>query len=309
MDILTQQIINGLVLGSIYALVALGYTLVYGILELINFAHGEVTMFGAMICLAVVDGLLASQTGMPGLVVLMIGVVAAIAVCMGLGFTIERVAYRPLRRAPRLAALITAIGVSIVLQNVAMIIWGKQYITFPPVIETVRYEVLGATITSLQIAIMTLSVVLMTVLLVLVRYTSLGRAMRATAQSPEIAGLMGINVNRVISSTFVIGAALAAVAGVMIAAYYGLAHYHMGFMLGLEAFTAAVLGGIGNIPGAMLGGLLLGLIKSLGAGYIGPLTGGFLGSHYQDVFAFFVLILVLVFRPSGLLGERVGERA
>jgi branched-chain amino acid transport system permease protein len=309
LDILTQQLINGLVLGSIYALVALGYTMVYGILELINFAHGEVTMFGAMICLAAMDVLLASQTGMPGLAVLLIGLTAAIAVCMGLGFSIERVAYRPLRRAPRLAALITAIGVSIVLQNVAMIVWGKQYITFPAVIEVSRYEVLGATITSLQIAIVVLSVILMATLLLLVRYTALGRAMRATAQSPEIAGLMGINVNRVISATFVIGAALAAVAGVMIAAYYGLAHYFMGFMLGLEAFTAAVLGGIGNIPGAMLGGLLLGVIKSLGAGYIGPLTGGFLGSHYQDVFAFFVLILVLVFRPSGLLGERVGERA
>jgi branched-chain amino acid transport system permease protein len=228
---------------------------------------------------------------------------------MGLGFSIERVAYRPLRRAPRLAALITAIGVSIVLQNVAMLVWGKQYISFPPVIPLERYDIAGATLNNLQIAIVVLSCTLMLGLWALIRYTRLGRAMRATAQSPEIAGLMGINPNHVISATFVIGAGLAAIAGVMISAYYGLAHYHMGFMLGLEAFTAAVLGGIGNIPGAMLGGLLLGVIKSLGAGYIGPLTGGFLGSHYQDVFAFFVLILVLVFRPSGLLGERVGERA
>jgi branched-chain amino acid transport system permease protein len=297
------------VLGSIYALVALGYTMVYGILELINFAHGEVTMFGAMICLAVMDALLGSQLGLPGMVVLLVGLVAAIAVCMGLGFSIERVAYRPLRRAPRLAALITAIGVSIVLQNVAMLTWGKQYVTFPAVLPTVRYELLGATITNLQISIVLLSCALMAGLLLLVHRTALGRAMRATAQSPEVAGLMGINANRVISATFVIGAALAAVAGVMVAAYYGLAHYYMGFLLGLKAFTAAVLGGIGNIAGAMLGGVLLGLIESLGAGYIGPLTGGFLGSHYQDVFAFFVLILVLVFRPSGLLGERVGERA
>jgi branched-chain amino acid transport system permease protein len=308
-DILTQQLINGLVLGAIYALVALGYTMVYGILELINFAHGEVTMMGAMISLAVLDSLLAAQTGMPGLVLVVVAVTAAIVACMGLGYTIERVAYRPLRRAPRLAALITAIGVSIVLQNLAMIVWGKQYVSFPPVIETVRYDLLGASITNIQIVIVFLSVALMTALVVLVRYTGLGRAMRATAQSPEMASLMGIPVNRVISATFVVGAALAAIAGFMIAAYYGLAHYYMGFMLGLKAFTAAVLGGIGNIAGAMLGGLLLGIIESLGAGYIGPLTGGFLGSHYQDVFAFLVLIGVLVLRPSGLLGERVAERA
>lgn len=309
MDILTQQLINGLVLGSIYALVALGYTMVYGILELINFAHGEVTMFGAMICLAVMDVIFGSQLGLPGMAVVLVSAVAAVVVCMGLGFSIERVAYRPLRRAPRLAALITAIGMSIVLQNVAMLVWGKQYISFPPVIPIERYDIAGATLNNLQIAIVTLSCVLMLALWALIRFTKLGRAMRATAQSPEMAGLMGINPNHVISATFVIGAGLAAIAGVMISAYYGLAHYHMGFTLGLEAFTAAVLGGIGNIPGAMLGGLLLGVIKSLGAGYIGPLTGGFLGSHYQDVFAFFVLILVLVFRPSGLLGERVGERA
>ncbi len=309
MDIFTQQLINGLVLGSIYALVALGYTMVYGILELINFAHGEVTMFGAMICLAVIGALASNGAGVNGLAVVALGLLVAIAVCVALGFLIERVAYRPLRRAPRLAALITAIGISIVLQNLAMLIWGKQYITFPPLLPLTHYEIGGAVITNLQIFIMLLSCLLMAGLLVLIRRTRLGRAMRATAQAQDIAGLMGINVNTIISLTFVIGAALAAVAGVMVSAYYGLAHYHMGFMLGLKAFTAAVLGGIGNIAGAMLGGLLLGVIESLGAGYIGPLTGGFLGSHYQDVFAFFVLILVLVFRPSGLLGERVVERA
>jgi branched-chain amino acid transport system permease protein len=307
LDIFTQQIINGLVLGSIYALVALGYTMVYGILELINFAHGEVTMFGAMIALAVMAALLG--TDLPGILVVLTGLAVAIPACMLLGFAIERVAYRPLRRAPRLAALITAIGVSIVLQNVAMLIWGKRYISFPPLLPVVRYEVLGATITNLQILIIVLSCLLMAGLWWLVSRTKLGAAMRATAQSPDVAGLMGINPNTVISITFILGAALAAVAGVMVSAYYGLAHYHMGFLLGLKAFTAAVLGGIGNIAGAMLGGLLLGVIESLGAGYIGDLTFGFLGSHYQDVFAFFVLILVLVFRPSGLLGERVAERA
>ena len=309
MDIFTQQIINGLVLGSIYALVALGYTMVYGILELINFAHGEVTMFGAMICLAVMSVLLGTGIDLPELMIVVLGLAAAILACMALGFTIERVAYRPLRRAPRLAALITAIGVSIVLQNVAMLIWGKRYISFPPLLPVTRFEILGATITNLQILIVVLSLLLMAGLWWLVQRTKLGSAMRATAQAPDVAGLMGININTIISITFILGAAIAAVAGVMVSAYYGLAHYHMGFMLGLKAFTAAVLGGIGNIAGAMLGGLLLGIIESLGAGYIGDLSFGFLGSHYQDVFAFFVLILVLVFRPSGLLGERVAERA
>lgn len=307
MDILLQQIVNGVVLGSIYALIALGYTMVYGILELINFAHGEVTMFGAMVSIAILQALL--PAGMPVALAMALAVGGAILVCMLLGVGIERVAYRPLRRAPRLTALITAIGVSIVLQNAAMLVWGKQYVSFPPVFEVTRYEFAGAGVTNLQIVIVLLALFCMAALLMLVYKTNLGRAMRATAQSPDLASLMGINPNTVIATTFMIGAALAAVAGIMVGSYYGLAHYHMGFMLGLKAFTAAVLGGIGNIAGAMLGGLLLGIVESLGAGYIGDLTGGFLGSHYQDVFAFFVLILMLVFRPSGLLGERVGERA
>lgn len=309
MDIFLQQLINGLVLGSIYALVALGYTMVYGILELINFAHGEITMIGAMVSLAVINLLIGSSLDLPGVMIVFMGVLTAIPACMALGFVIERVAYRPLRHAPRLAPLITAIGVSIVLQNVAMLIWGRQYISFPPIIPIHRYEILGATISNLQIFIFIFSGFLMAGLIMLVHKTRLGRAMRATAQSPQAASLMGVNVNNIIAITFILGSALAAIAGVMVGAYYGLAHYYMGFLLGLKAFCAAVLGGIGNIAGAMLGGLLLGVIESLGAGYIGDLTGGFLGSHYQDVFAFLVLILVLVFRPSGLLGERVAERA
>jgi branched-chain amino acid transport system permease protein len=309
MDIFLQQLINGLVLGSVYALVALGYTMVYGILELINFAHGEITMMGAMVALAVTGALALAAPGLPGVLVLGAGLAVAIPVCMALGLLIERVAYRPLRHAPRLAPLITAIGVSIILQNIAMLIWGKQYIPFPAVLPQGRHEVFGATISDTQIAILVLAVLIMLTLILVVQKTRLGRAMRATAQSRQVASLMGVDVNRVIASTFVIGSALAAVAGVMVSAYYGLAHYYMGFLLGLKAFSAAVLGGIGNLGGAMLGGLLLGLIESFGAGYIGDLTGGFLGSHYQDVFAFFVLIAVLVFRPSGLLGARVVERA
>lgn len=309
MDIFLQQLINGLVLGSVYALVALGYTMVYGILELINFAHGEITMMGALVALSVIGALGLAAPEMPGVMLLGAGLLVAIPVCMALGLLIERVAYRPLRNAPRLAPLITAIGVSIILQNVAMLIWGKQYIAFPAILPQGRHEVLGATISDTQIIILLLAASIMLGLTLLVQKTRLGRAMRATAQSRQVASLMGVDVNRVIATTFVIGSALAAIAGVMVSAYYGLAHYYMGFLLGLKAFSAAVLGGIGNMAGAMLGGLLLGVIESLGAGYIGDVTGGFLGSHYQDVFAFFVLILVLVFRPSGLLGERVVERA
>lgn len=309
MDIFLQQLINGLVLGSVYALVALGYTMVYGILELINFAHGEITMMGAMVALSVIGALALAAPGLPGVLVLASGLVVAIPVCVALGLLIERVAYRPLRHAPRLTPLITAIGVSIILQNVAMLIWGKQYIPFPAILPQGRHTLYGASITDVQIAILLLATAIMLLLILMVQKTRLGRAMRATAQSRQVASLMGVDVNRVIAATFAIGSALAAVAGVMVSAYYGLAHYYMGFLLGLKAFSAAVLGGIGNLGGAMLGGLLLGLIESFGAGYIGDLTGGFLGSNYQDVFAFFVLIAVLVFRPSGLLGARVVERA
>jgi branched-chain amino acid transport system permease protein len=309
MDIFLQQVLNGLVLGSVYALVALGYTMVYGILGLINFAHGEVVMIGAMVALTVMNALLGAAVGLPPAVILAMALATAIVVCMALAFSIERVAYRPLRRAPRLAPLITAIGMSILLQNLAMLIWGRQYHTFPKLVPVTPHSFGGASITDLQIVIIVLSGLIMAGLLLLVHYTRLGRAMRATAENPTVAGLMGVNVNRIISATFVIGAALAAVAGVLVAANYSIAHYSMGFMLGLKAFTAAVLGGIGNLPGAMVGGLLLGLIESIGAGYIGDLTGGAFGSNYQDVFAFLVLVLVLVFRPTGIMGERVAERA
>src|SRR6266700_1199649 len=254
MDIFIQQMINGLTLGAVYAMVALGYTMVYGIIQLINFAHGEVVMFGAMVAFSV-------------------------------------------------------IGVSIILQHVAMMIWSRNPLAFPQIIKVESYPVAGATITSVQIAILSISLAMMAGLAALVYRTRLGTAMRATAQNPQVAGLMGIDADRVVALTFVIGAALAAVAGVMVASYYGIAHYTMGSQLGLKAFCAAVLGGIGNLPGAMLGGVLLGVVEALGAGYIGDLTGNVFGSNYQDVFAFIVLIAVLVLRPSGLLGERVGDRA
>lgn len=309
MDILLQQLVNGVTLGSIYALVALGYTMVYGIVGLINFAHGELVMAGALTALSVIQALMASGLGLPPVVIMMAGLLVAMPVCMLLAYAMERIAYRPLRGAPRLAPLITAIGVSIVLQNVAMLFWGRSYFSFPGVVKVTTYNFGGAAVTDQQIVIVLLAAALMAGLLLIVHRTRLGLAMRATAENSVVAGLMGVDANRVIVAAFLMGAVLAAVAGLMVSAYYGIAHYYMGFMLGLKAFTAAVLGGIGNLGGAMLGGLLLGVIESLGAGYIGDLTGDVLGSNYQDVFAFFVLILVLTVRPSGLLGERVSERA
>jgi branched-chain amino acid transport system permease protein len=307
MDIFLQQLVNGLVLGSIYALVALGYTMVYGILGLINFAHGDICMIGALVALVATQALMAM--GLPVPVVLLGATLAAVLVCVALGVTIERVAYRPLRRAPRLAPLITAIGVSILLQYSAALIWGKQYLSMPEIVQPTAIAFGGAQLTDLQAFIFLLACALMAGLLWFIKASRMGRAMRATEQNPEVAGLMGVNTDRVIAFTFLLGSAVGAVAGVMVVLYYGLGHYFMGFMLGLKAFTAAVLGGIGNVAGAMLGGLLLGIIESLAAGYIGDLTGGVLGSNYRDVFAFLVLIVVLVLRPSGLMGQPSGERA
>lgn len=307
MDIFLQQLINGLVLGSIYALVALGYTMVYGILGLINFAHGDIVMVGALVALAVAQALAASMLPLP--LVLLFATLAALLVCVALGVTIERVAYRPLRRAPRLAPLITAIGISILLQYSAALIWGKQYISTPDLIKPEPLRFGGAQLTDLQLFIFLLACGLMAGLLWFIKASRLGRAMRATEQNAEVAGLMGVDTNRIISFTFFLGSAVGAIAGVMVVLYYGLGHYFMGFMLGLKAFTAAVLGGIGNVAGAMLGGLLLGVIESLAAGYIGDLTGGLLGSNYRDIFAFLVLIVVLVLRPSGIMGQHTGDRA
>ena len=307
MDIFIQQLINGVTLGAVYAVVALGYTMVYGIIQLINFAHGEVVMIGAMVAYSVIGAL--APAGLPPLAVVFIAVACAVPVCMLIGYAMERMAYRPLRGAPRLAPLITAIGISIILQHAAMMIWSRNPLAFPQIVKVESYSIGGAIITSVQIAIIAISVLMMAGLAALVYRTRLGTAMRATAHNPQVAALMGIDANRIIALTFVIGAALAAVAGVMVASYYGIAHYTMGSQLGLKAFCAAVLGGIGNVPGAMLGGVLLGVVEALGAGYIGDLTGNVFGSNYQDVFAFIVLIAVLVLRPSGLLGERVGDRA
>ena len=311
MDIFVQQIINGLVLGSMYALVALGYTMVYGIISLINFAHGEVLMVGAMVSWTVAIAFQEAGSTLPGWVIMLISAVAAIIVCSLLNYAIEKIAYRPLRNAPRLAPLITAMGMSLLLQTMAMIIWKpnpKPYPQLLPVEVFFLWEE-GPVITITQILILVITAAVLAGLLWLVNTTKLGRAMRATAENPRVAGLMGVRPDHIISATFVIGAALAAIAGIMWAANYGTLQHTMGFMPGLKAFTAAVFGGIGNLAGAMVGGVLLGLIEAIGAGYLGDLTGGLFGSHYVEIFAFLVLILVLTVRPSGLLGERVADRA
>ena len=279
MDTFIQQIINGMVLGSMYALIALGYTMVYGVLNLINFAHGDVLMVGAMVGLTILKLLNIYVPDLPGIVTLIICILGAIPVCIIVNVLIERVAYRPLRNAPRLAPLITAIGVSYLVQTFAMIIWGRSPLSVPQILSAEPIHLGGAVISQTQIALLVLATLAMLGLVFLVEKTKMGRAMRATAENPRVAGLMGVDANRVVVATFAIGAALAAIAGVMWGANYSSVQFAMGFIPGLKAFSAAVLGGIGNIYGAMVGGILLGLIESLGAGYIGPLTGGFLGSN------------------------------
>jgi len=309
MDVLLQQIINGLVLGSMYALVALGYTMVYGIINLINFAHGEVLMIGALVSWSMLGWLQPLWPQVPGWVLLLLSMVVASAVAAGLNFAIEKIAYRPLRNAPKLAPLITAIGMSILLQTLAMIVWKPNYKPFPTLLPTTPIAVGEAFITPTQVMILGVTTVALALLSWLVHSTRLGRAMRATAENPRVASLMGVNPDRIISATFIIGAILAAVAGVMWASNYGTVHHAMGFLPGLKAFTAAVFGGIGNLAGAVVGGLLLGLIESIGSGYLGELTGGVMGSNYTDILAFIVLIAILTLRPSGLLGERLADRA
>jgi branched-chain amino acid transport system permease protein len=297
-----QQFINGLTIGSMYALIALGYTMVYGVLEMINFAHGDVYMVGSFLGLLVIAlmGPSASLVGGSAALVLAAALLGAMAGCALLGIGIERIAYRPVRGTSRLGPLIAALGVSLFLQNAAMLIVGTRPKAFPALVEKQLYHVGGAVFTNLQILILAASVGLMLLLDQFVRRTRWGRAMRAVAQDAEVAGFMGVEVNTVVMLTFLIGSVLAAGAGIMVGLYYGIVDFFMGYIAGLKAFTAAVLGGIGNLRGAMLGGLLLGLAESFGAGFI--------GAQWRDVIAFGVLITALVFRPGGLLGEQLPEK-
>lgn len=299
MDYFFQQLINGLTLGAVYGLIAIGYTMVYGIIGMINFAHGEIYMIGAFVTVIsfTVLGLVGAG---PTAVVLMIVLVSALAVTSLYGWTVERVAYRPLRQAPRLAPLISAIGMSAFLQNYVQLLQGARVKTMAPVLQggfelSHRADGFVVSISYLQIVIIVLTVLLMVGVTFIIRATPLGRAQRACEQDKTMAALVGVNVDRTISMTFVIGAALAAVAGFMVTLYYGVVDFYMGFLAGMKAFKAAVLGGIGSLPGAMIGGLMIGLIESFWSGYV--------NAQYKDVAVFAILMLVLIARPNGLFGR------
>jgi len=299
-ELFLQQLINGLTIGMLYALIALGYTMVYGVLQLINFAHGEVFMAGAYLALSAIWITTAAFAGAPVFVVLLSLFVLSIAGCALLGAVIEKVAYKPLRGSPKLTVLITSIGVSFFLQNAVMLIYGSKEQGVPEILPPTQFAFGNVSFSLLQAVIFSVSLALMVLLNWFIKHTLLGKAMRALAENPEAASLMGIPVNAVIRMTFVIGSALAAVAGALFALNYGSINFHDGYLAGLKAFTAAVLGGIGSMPGAMLGGLFLGVFEGLAAGYI--------SSEWKDVFAFILLVVVLIFKPSGLRGENIPEK-
>jgi len=287
---------SGLVRGSIYALIALGYTMVYGIIQLINFAHGEIYMIGAFVAL-IVSGVLTIY-GFSGVSILILAALIAAIYAAAYGYTLEKIAYRPLRNAPRLSPLISAIGMSLFLQNYVLLAQTPDFLPFPALIPDFDFmEPIAHIMGSPELVILVTSAVSMVALTVLIKYTRIGKAMRATQQDMTMARLVGVNVDNVISMTFIISSVLAAIGGVLVGSYIGQINFYIGFMAGVKAFTAAVLGGIGNIPGAVLGALVLGLTEAYAAGYI--------SSAYEDVFAFGVLVLILILRPSGLLGKAV----
>ena len=299
-DYFFKLFIGGLTKGSIYALIAIGYTMVYGIIGLINFAHGEVYMIGAFTAL-IVAGIL-SVLNLPMFAVLMIAVVIAMIFSAGYGFTLEKIAYKPLRNAPRLSALISAIGMSIFLQNYVLLAQTSNFLPYPDMIPDFAFlEPIKQTLRTTQLIILVVTAIVMILLTLLIKFTKIGKAMRATSQDRVMAMLTGVNVNRVISVTFVIGSSIAALGGVLICSHTGRVHFYIGFLVGIKAFVAAVLGGIGSIPGAVLGSFVLGFTESFGAGYI--------SSDYEDVFAFVILILILTFRPDGILGKSTKQKA
>ena len=298
LEYFVDQTLNGITLGAIYGLIAIGYTLVYGIIGMINFAHGEIFMIGAFI--SIITFLVLGIVGITWVpLALLIMLIVTMVLTPIYGWTLERVAYRPLRRSPRLAALITAIGMSIFLQNYVQILQSARNKPMEPLISggvtLMQKGSYVVTLSYLQMLIITLTVVLMVIFSLIIARTPLGRAQRACEQDRDMASLLGVNVDRTISLTFVMGAGLAAVAGVMVALYYGVIDFFMGFIAGLKAFTAAVLGGIGSLPGAMLGGMLLGMVEAFWSGYFSV--------EYKDVAAFGILVLVLIFRSTGLLGQ------
>ena len=317
LGILPQVVIDGLILGFMYALIALGYTMVYGVLQFINFAHSEVFIVGAFVGVEIMLAFKARGVldSVPWVIVLIIVLIGGMIGSGLLAFVVERAAYRPLRNAPRLIPLISAIGVSFFLQDAIRLfesIWRNAFNLVYPTIDVLneRFELTSTIDVSVKSLVVIVAALLMLwALHVLVNRTKIGTAIRAVAEDQAAASLMGINVNRIISLTFVIGGAMGGAAGVLFGVQYGLINPYTGFIPGLKAFTAAVLGGIGNIPGAMVGGLVLGLLEAFAASYLSLLTGGAFGAEYKDIFAFSILILILIFRPKGLLGEVVRERA
>lgn len=317
MTLFLQELVIGITTGAIYALIALGYTMVYGIIELINFAHGDIFMIGTFVCITVFGllGITSSSqpTGFALVGILLFALVAAMLVCAVLGVVIERVAYRPLRNSPRLAPLISAIGVSLILEDVGKLWKGITIVSFPQIFPQVTYYIGPISFSSVDILVLAVAIILMVSLQWMINSTSTGRAMRAVAQDREAAALMGVNVDRIIATTFFIGAALAGAAGLIWGLKYGNTNFTIGFGLGLIAFTAAVLGGIGNLAGAMLGGIVIGVVEALSTlipdsnvtGGIGLPHGG---APWHEAIIFVILILILVFRPSGLLGQQVPEK-
>jgi branched-chain amino acid transport system permease protein len=302
MDLVLQQIINGLTVGAIYAIVALGYTMVYGIIRLINFAHGAVFMYGSYLGLTVLAVLGAERPRVGFTAALLLALVIPAVFCAGLGFAMDSLIYRRLRvrRAHPLIPLIAALGISLMLEISAMLLWGKEFKVYPPILPAWHFSFGRAVLSSVQIVLLVVCLVMMVSLHLFVQRTRIGKAMRAASLDHDAARLVGVNVNQIIMLTFVIGSALAAVAGVLVGLYYGSVNFRMGYVPGLKAFTAAVLGGVGNIPGAMVGGFIIGLLETFGAAYV--------SGAWKDAIAFIILITVIVARPTGLLGERTAER-
>jgi branched-chain amino acid transport system permease protein len=311
MTLLLQELVGGIATGAIYALIALGYTMVYGIIELINFAHGDIFMIGTLVAITILNifGITATSrpTGFTLIGLLIVACVGAMLVCAVLGVVIERVAYRPLRNAPRLAPLISAIGVSLILEDVGKLWKGISFVSFPQIFPQITYYIGPVNISSVNILVIVVSVALMIALQWLVTSTRTGRAMRAVAQDRDAAALMGVNVDRIIAITFFIGAALAGAAGFVYGLQYGSTIFNIGYQLGLIAFTAAVLGGIGNLVGAMLGGVLIGIVEALSA-LIPDTILPHGGAAWHQAIIFAILILILIFRPAGLLGQNVPEK-
>jgi branched-chain amino acid transport system permease protein len=295
-----ELLLGGLTRGSIYALIALGYTMVYGIIELINFAHGEIYMIGAFTGLIVASVL--SMLGLPQLSILILACVVAVVYSAAYGYTMEKVAYKPIRKAPRLSALISAIGdVDLPAKNYVLIAQTSDFLPFPALIPELDFwEPYSHIISSAELVIILVTAIGMILLNIMIKFTRIGKAMRATAQDREMAMLSGVNINKVISMTFIIGSSMAAIGGVLIASHMGQINFFIGFLAGIKAFTAAVLGGIGSVPGAVVGALVLGWTESFATGYV--------SSDYEDVFAFVLLVLILIFRPEGILGRSTTQK-